>query len=388
MRSVRSALLSGALALGLGVSLAAPAAAAPGASPSTAPSFNDVVDVIVHRGDVVYVGGKFTSATDANGTKSRPGAAAFDVTTGELLPWSPRTNGRVYSIAAAKEGVYLGGAFTQVNGKTRKSVVKYSHAKLDGTGPGRLKAFRHGFNGAVRSIALDKRFIFVGGQFTKVNGKPRGQLARFSRTGKHGLQRWAPKATQGYVRDVKSTKAGVYVAGQFRKLNGRDAHGRLALLNPRSGKIIGRFNPDVEVELYGIALAKRRIFVAAGGPNGGYAAAFRKSNGSRAWKRRFDGDVQALTRLGGTVYVGGHFGRICHTDQTETTGDCLAGHDVRRRLAALGTGGGGLLDWAPDLNSELGVVSMAASGKHQAVSVGGAFTTVNGGSQARFALFD
>ncbi len=79
------------------------------------------------------------------------------------------------------------------------------------------------------------------------------------------------------------------------------------------------------------------------------------------WSATFDGDAQAVTVLGDTVYAGGHFDRACSTARTGTQGACVDGADDRVKLAALAVADGHLLDWTADANGVEGVLALASS---------------------------
>jgi hypothetical protein len=91
--------------------------------------------------------------------------------------------------------------------------------------------------------------------------------------------------------------------------------------------------------------------------------------------------------LGNVVYAGGHFDRACSTARTGTQGTCVDGADDRVKLAALASADGHLLDWTADANGVEGVFALAANASLDAVAMGGAFTTVDGRTQKRFAQF-
>ena len=67
-------------------------------------------------GNAVYVGGWFSRV----GSSSRWSAAAFDATTGALLPWDPSVDGKVWSLAVDAGTVYLSGEFPYVGGAERR----------------------------------------------------------------------------------------------------------------------------------------------------------------------------------------------------------------------------------------------------------------------------
>src|SRR4051812_24515731 len=62
--------------------------------------------------NVVYIAGAFTQAC---GT-ARKNVAAFNLTTGALLPFNASFNGNVFAIHYYKNALYVGGSFTTVGG--------------------------------------------------------------------------------------------------------------------------------------------------------------------------------------------------------------------------------------------------------------------------------
>ena len=101
---------------------------------------NGRVNAIAVSGTTVYLGGQFTSmrpagAAAGTGEVARNHVAAVSLTTGNLLPWNPNTNGTVRAIKVAGSAVYLGGAFTQVGGVSHLRI-----AKVSATGAGAVVA--------------------------------------------------------------------------------------------------------------------------------------------------------------------------------------------------------------------------------------------------------
>ena len=122
------------------------------------------------------------------------------------------------------------------------------------------------------------------------------------------------------------------------------------------------------------------------GGQGGRLVAY-TDTGVLRWTATFDGDAQAVTTLGSTVYVGGHFDKACKTAKTGAQGVCVDGSDDRVKLAALDAIDGHLQDWTANGNGVLGVVTLASSATLGTVAAGGAFTTINGANHKRFAQF-
>lgn len=386
----------GAAALGTALVLAAPPAhtsapAAPGGAPPAStpahevgtslvrtPGFNGPVRAIAHRGSRVYVGGEFTRATDATGTKVRRHVAAFDARTGRILPWNPKVDDRVLDLLVKGKTVYLAGEFTRVKGKSRPRI-----ARVAATGKGQVLKFRHRIDGSVTTLSTSGKRLYVGGTFTQVDRKARGQLAAFNRRGK--LTKWIPVARKGAVYDVAATSSGIYLAGNFSQVNGVPGSRRLALVDGARGALIGAFDPPVDKPILEIAVTGSSVVAAAGGTGGGYVAAFARANGAQSWLRRFDGDVAALAIHRGDIHVGGHFDAMCDVDSANpVNGDCLGSQQVRHKLAAL-TPAGALLPWNPGANSVRGVMTVHSLGA-LGVAVGGDFTIAGGEPRRRIAI--
>jgi hypothetical protein len=75
-------------------------------------------------GSTLYVVGDFGTVTGSNGVATtRKRAAAFDVNSGNVLPFNPNLSGKANAVArgAANRGtIYLGGAFLTVGGQARR----------------------------------------------------------------------------------------------------------------------------------------------------------------------------------------------------------------------------------------------------------------------------
>jgi hypothetical protein len=196
--------------------------------------------------------------------------------------------------------------------------------------------------------------------------------------------KWKPTADD-QVETIAFAGGRVYVGGKFHKVNGTAGYDRLAALDPSSAAIVAPFKPRPAVITYGIAVTSDSVYAANGG-QGGTVNAYTLAGGKR-WCATFDGDAQAVTVRGGTVYAGGHFDHACKTARTGDHGACLDGSDQRVRLAALNPGDGRLPTWTADANGVEGVLTMTGDAGLGAVAAGGAFTTANGRSQKRLAQF-
>lgn len=113
--------------------------------------------------DTVYVGGQFAQVSDGSGTiiTPRQHLFAFDRYTGEIRNWAPAVNGEVWALHLEGDDLYIGGDFTTVNGESRPRVAKVSAQTGD------LDAgFQPPINyGRVAEIALVNDRLIVGGAF-------------------------------------------------------------------------------------------------------------------------------------------------------------------------------------------------------------------------------
>lgn len=90
-----------------------------------------------------------------------------------------------------------------------------------------------------------------------------------------------------------------------------------------------------------------------------------------------DGRVNAILRVGDTIYIGGSFTSITRKDGTSVT---------RHRLAAIDAGTGDPTAWNPDANGT--VRALAASPDGTRIFAGGDFGSVGGKSRRRLAKID
>ncbi|MFD1374706.1 NHL repeat-containing protein [Actinoplanes sichuanensis] len=357
------------------LSLATPARAVESEA-REAPTFNGTVQAIAYLGSTVYVGGSFTKAEWGGRSYPRNRLAAFDGRTGALLSWAPDADGPVRALAVTPGAIYVAGGFHRVGGEKRDSIARLS--LTDNT----VSAFRPTIEGTPYALAIGHDRLYLGGSFTAVNGRKAHNLVAFSlRTGKvdHG---WRATADDR-VHTLAIAGHRVYLGGAFEKVDAATGHPRLAAVHATTGRLDRRFRPTAPAEVNALAVDGSGVYTAGGG-QGGRAAAYAVDGGTR-WQRVFDGDATAITVVGGTAYVGGHFDRVCLTARNGTQGSCLDGSVPRVKLAAV-TGDGRLTEWNPQANGVIGV-RVLNTGPTGALDAGGDFTMIGGLLRPRFARF-
>jgi len=357
------------------------AGAAPArAQPSDAvPSFNGTVLTIAYAGNTAYVGGDFTAVTVAGRPVARDHLAAVDAQTGTLLAWAPVTDGRVKSLAVSGTSVYLAGDFGTVGGQPRDSL-----ARVDAATGALADTFQHSITGPPYAMVAANDRLYVGGAFTMVDGQARGRVAAFDLTTGSLDTGWAP-VVDNQVEAMAADGGRIYLGGRFHRVNSLTGYDRLVALDPISAAVQIAFQPRPPVISFAIAVTATGVYSAFGG-QGGRVSAY-TPDGVLRWSATFDGDAQAVTVLGDVVYVGGHFDRACSTARTGLRGICVDGSADRVKLAALSATDGHLLDWTADANGVEGVLALAGTPFPGRVAMGGAFTTVEGRPQKRFAQF-
>jgi PKD repeat protein len=288
----------------------------------TAQIDSGVVWAVKVVGNTVYAGGKFTAARPAGAkagenTVARSNLLSFNLTTGALNSFAPVVNGQVKALAVSPDGkrLYIGGTFSQVDGKTRWSIAAFDTA----TGA-LLETFKPAVGGSyVNSIVATNDVVYVGGLISAGNGVTRKNLMAFDSAGK--LLAWAP-TTDMQVDGMALTPAGdkLVVGGRFTLVNGVAQRGLVAL-SPSDGSIFsGWIAPTIikngattgKAGVYSIAADSDSLYatawsfggVAAGNLEG--SARIDPDTGAILWMQDCHGDEYSAYSDGTNVYFAGH----------------------------------------------------------------------------------
>jgi hypothetical protein len=319
-------------------------------------------------GNVAYVGGSFTSVKSPNGstTVTKDNLAAFNLSTGELIQsFKADTDGTVQALATDGTNLYVGGAFTHVNGSSR------SHLAAVDPATGAVRSWTANTDATVYALATSSSYLFVGGAFNHVSGKTRHNLAKLALSNA-AVQSWAP-APYSTIYSIAATSdaSRVYVGGYFTKMNGQSVSNLAAL--DSSGKLVSM----TWSSLAGAALALQlntdgsRLMVGVGG-SGNQGAMYNTSTGARLWYQRCNGDAQAVRWIGDAVFTGFH--DTCGSSTTyvgATENDASTGKRVT--------------SWEPTFNKFKGVKGIAGDTGHLVVA--GDFTNISGVSVQGIAIF-
>lgn len=272
-------------------------------------------------GNRVYAGGSFTTARPAGAapgvnTTPRANLLAYDITTGVLdTGFAPVLNAQARVVATSPDGrrVYVGGDFTTVNGETRNRIAAFDAAtgQLIGT-------FAPNIGYHVYAIVATDTTVYVGGNFQGVGTATRNSLAAF-RASDGALLDWAPRASGGMVRALALSPDGrkLAVGGHFTSMNGSSSAGYgLAMVDAVSGASLP-MNANSIVRNAGANSAIMGLhsdgqflygvgysFSSGGVLEGAFKATW--ADGTLDWVQDCHGDSYSVTTLGDAVYVVGH----------------------------------------------------------------------------------
>ena len=290
----------------------ATAVALPGPSPAQTLGTNGPVRALLQVGNVMWVGGRFTSLSDGTGVS---GLAALDVDSGDeapgVRPLRLRGSPIVYDLTRHGSTVYAAGSFTARNGARNLVAFNGLTGKL-------IRAFR---TPSLKSVLFDNGRVLAGG----------GKLWAYLPKGKRDRTWTVTDAkvdtslrghdTVGEVRDIEPGRGGRYwVACQCDWV-----------LNPGESprpstrtKAIMKLNPNGSVHrswvpaglgagssAFGIDLFVDADGVVLGAGGSDFTAKYDMRTGARIFDTNINGSAQAVTRYhdgsGSHYIVGGHF---------------------------------------------------------------------------------
>jgi outer membrane protein assembly factor BamB len=256
----RVVLPSMAVLLGVGCLLMVtpPAWAELAAVPDDTAETDGRVSAIVVAGDRIYLGGAFTHVDGV----PRGGLAAIDATTGRLTDWNPGTDGEVFALTMSADGsrLYVGGDFTRVGTVERRRM-----AAVDPVTGAVERQWSAGTNDTVRALALRGNRLYLGGSFTTVKGLARERLAVVDAGTGEPEANWTP-AADSHVRTLELSPDGdrVYIGGDFSLVSGQSRQ-HLAAFDAATGTLLAAWHPSPPDYVHEIAASGTHVYVAGEG---------------------------------------------------------------------------------------------------------------------------
>jgi hypothetical protein len=377
----------------------------------------------------LLLGGNF----DSIGGQARANLAAIDLNTGSLIDWLINADNEVYTLTVSATQLYVGGIFKNINQTPQQYISAIDLSTKDVNpnwkistnnvvesmqlvGPDQL-VIGGRFNyvsdengsqprnylgmidlseanysklktwdaqiatrdyGRVKSLQIDKNFIYAGGIFDSVNATPQNNIAKLDlHTG--ALSNWFPKTTyskyfSGGLDFISVNGLKVFAAINDGEIVDVLDRKNLAAYDLNSGNILP-WDPKI-TGIDGVSKVnanKGGIFI--GGNFTGvstasissFAAIDFQGNLSTKFKLKINGEVNALAYLNGYLFLGGNFTSIDSTN--------------RNRIAALDVESGKLSAWNP--NADAKVTAFFIDG--ESIYVGGAFSVIGNAIRSRVA---
>ena len=313
----------------------------------------------------LYVGGTFTTV----GGQTRNRVAAVSTTSAQATTWDPNANNTVRKVTLDSSAglVYLGGDFTSIAGSTRNRIAALSATTAAAA------SWNPNADSTVSALAVNAatNSVAFGGSFSAVDVTDRSAIA--VTTGATTTDADLPAATAidvgttGAIRAAILSGTTLYLGGDFTWINGT-ARKHLAAIDTTTGNLTS-WNPTADQTVRAFALDPTNGILYAGGDfaNAGgslrqHLVAFSTSTGNlTAWASPTNATVNALAvdPTGGVLYAAGSF--------------TSAGWQTRNRVAALSTTTGAATAFDGNLNNTASAVALDTT--NSLVYVGGTFTT-------------
>jgi trimeric autotransporter adhesin len=266
--------------------------------------------------------------------------------------------GPVFALGASTAGLYLGGRFTRTIGAlvAATNVAKWNGSDFSALGNGG----GNGVGGEVRTLAVFKGDLYVGGNFSRVGGTDANFIARWNGSEWSALGNGGGNGVNSEVLALAVSGDDLYVGGTFIRAN-VGAHivaNRVARWNGSEWSALGSSGGSgVNGRVSALAVSGGDLYVggsftqanvgAPSIPNRVPANSIARWNGS-VWSALGsgggDGVDRAVTSLavsGSDLYVGGYFARA-------NIGASISANHVARwngsEWSALGSGGGNGVD--------------------------------------------
>jgi hypothetical protein len=149
--------------------------------------------------------------------------------------FSASINGGVACVHISGSVVYIGGDFTTVNGVSRQRFAALNK------NTGELLNISATANGALYSITSSGNTLYVGGLFTTISGSSRNRIAALNATNGNVLP-WNPNVGST-VNHICLSGSNVYFGGQFTTVSG-STRNRVACVDATTGQL-KEWNPSV-----------------------------------------------------------------------------------------------------------------------------------------------
>ena len=210
-------------------------------------SLDGDVDVVAVSGDRVYVGA-YAWPGGGQGFLVDPvvrgGFAALDLTTGQTRDWSPVferqfSSGYLNRFERVGDSLFVGGSFTEADGEPRNGLAAFDLLT------GQVMPWNLDVDEAILTHAIGDGTLFIGGRFSRVNGARRDGVAAVD-VATAAIQPWDARISTSNdvgIRDLEVDGDRVFVSGGFGQVGGMWRM-RVAAVERSTGAILP-WDPDL-----------------------------------------------------------------------------------------------------------------------------------------------
>ncbi|GAB7035642.1 fibronectin type III domain-containing protein [Streptomyces sp. NPDC021749] len=361
-----------------------------------------IVWSLAYAKGIVYVGGRFDhirppGAAPGSGELARKNFAAFDAKTGQPLACAPAFSGGENTIRAMKASpdgslIYIGGSFGKAGpvGRSNTAALNTADCTIGAD-------WKPTVSSTVRAIDVTDDAVYIGGQFSTVQGQTRERVAALRPTGAllpfkatirgSSIPNDPTPGVNAITVAPKLNK--VIIGGRFTSVNGSllSVHA-LAGLDATTGKVVNTFTGWIPNRSAVKTLVNdgTNFYLGAEGTGGGVfdgRIAGRLSDGGQIWKDTCLGATQAVLPYNGVLYSGSH----AHNCSDTPGGFPDIGN--RQHFLAQSIADKTILPWFPDTNDGIGeqIGPRALTMADGILWAGGEFTTVNDAPQQGLTRF-
>lgn len=296
------------------------------------PSPNGEVNSIVEiPGGGWYVGGAYSMYGDS----TRHSLSKLNAD-GTIASWKPNVYGGIKCMALVGNILYIGGNFTEVDGQARLNLAAFD------LNSGLLLPWNPGADSWVLTMVSYPNRLIIGGYFTEVNGTVRNSIASFN-VPAGNLDLWNPNPLNGWIHTLFIDGTKLYAGGHFNQISGQTRN-NLAVYDLTTNSL-SSWSPDFDNDVKSIEVTSDKIYVGGEfhfveGQHQFYIAEFYKSNGVMSnWNPQIQEHVNCIKKNNNTLYIGGTFRRI----------DGLS----RKHIASFDMTTGALTNWAPNVDTDI-----------------------------------
>ncbi len=330
---------------------------------------NGPVNSVILHDTTVIIGGDFDQLCPVTGSFVR-----IDTGTAQVDPSLFKVDGTVYTTWLDFKGnLYVGGSFTHVG---NQSVENLFRMNPDGTFD---NTFMHSVNGPVYTITINDSSLFLGGDFTQIDGQTRNYFGAID-LNTNDVNLCDPNFNGPvYCMQLDVMYSQIIVGGDFNQVSTYNPP-FLAKIDMNSGAPF-TFNavpwtaiPNADGPVYDIELAGPFLFIAgefnqfASLQRRGVAKLMNSTGVVQTVNANMNGSAYALKLVAGDLYVGGSFSSVSSTPRQNVA--CL---DFNLALTS----------WNPGAN---GIVRHIRRIDNDELFIGGEFGVFGGDSTGRAAI--